>query len=35
MGEAAIGMTVFTLLPFVVICLLGKEDWPRRPAAAQ
>lgn len=36
-GEAAIGMTIFTLLPFVVICLLGlpnvkpanwvKVDW--------
>ena len=25
-GEAALGMTVFTLVPFVVLCMLGEQE---------
>ena len=30
-GEVAVGMTIFTLLPFMALCLLGGwvEGWPR------
>jgi hypothetical protein len=33
-GEAAVAMTIFTLLPFAALCLLGEQSRRTCPAAA-